>query len=251
MKMRMVGMAATALLLAGSAGYAAEPKGWKFELTPYVWMAGMSGDITVNGHYAEFDKSASDLLKGLDVGGSLFATVQYDRFVLWGQVDYFSLSTDQLDVEDQPQGGKLDAKTLIGEAAVGYQIDGWAEGQTFDIMVGARVLNMKNDLTVYNKGEFSKETTVTDPILVVRPSLPIFPSMISGLRFNPTFAIGGGGDSDFVYELFPELQYNITESMSARLGYRTVGYKFKGEHNTDNELNFKLSGLIVGLGLMF
>ena len=82
------------------------------------------------------------------------------------------------------------------------------------------------------------------------PSLPLFPSKIDGLAFNPTLAIGAG-DSDLVYELFPQLQYQVTDHMMARLGYRTVGYKFKGEHNDDNELNINLAGLTVGLGVTF
>jgi hypothetical protein len=252
-KSKLALAAAAGLLLAGTTGFAAEPQGWKFELMPYAWLAGLSGDVTINGEKTEFDKSASDLLKAVELGGSLFGTVQYNRFVVWGQVDYFSLSTDELDVEDQPQGGKLESKMLIGEVAAGYQIDGWSEGQTFDIMLGVRALNMKTDLTVYAQGNatMSNEQTVVDPMLVVRPSLPVFPSLIKDLRFNPTLAIGGGGDSDLVYELFPELQYNITETLSARLGYRTVGYKFKGTHNEDNEKNIKLAGLVAGIGVTF
>jgi hypothetical protein len=64
-------------------------------------------------------------------------------------------------------------------------------------------------------------------------------------------AIGGGGDSDLVYELEPQFQYQITPNVVARLGYRTVGYKFKGDHNSDNELNIRLSGLIAGVGVTF
>ena len=252
MKRSKISMAAAAvLLLTGMTGFAAEPQGWKFELMPYAWIAGLSGDVTVNGHYAEFDKSASDLLKAVKLGGSLFGTVQYDRYVVWGQVDYMSLSTDQLDVENQPQRGSLDSKILLGEVAAGYQLDGFMEGQTVDIMLGVRETHIENDLTVYNVGDFSRTKSLVDPMLVVRPSIPIFPSTIKGLRLNPTFAIGAGGDSKYVYELFPELQYNITENISARLGYRTVGYKFEGKNNSDNELNIHLSGLIVGLGVVF
>jgi opacity protein-like surface antigen len=251
MKKLMIGMMAVALLMVASGSYAADPKGLQVELTPYGWLAGLEGDITVNGQTAEFEKSASDLMEGLDVGGSLLAIVQYNRFLLWGQVDYFSLSTDELDVEDQPVGGSLDSKMTLGEVAVGYQIDGWAENQTFDFLLGVRTLNMEVDLEVYGEGIHSKTTELVDPILVIRPSFPLFPSKIKGLRFNPTLAIGGGGDSDLVYELQPQIQYDFNDNISARFGYRRVGYKFKGEENEDNELNISLAGLIVGLGIKF
>ncbi len=248
MSTKTIGLMAAAVLMAGLSARAEEPQGWKFEITPYMWLAGLEGDVTVNGQKADFEKSASDLLDYVDVGGSLLGVAQYDRYLFWGQVDYFSLSTDELDVEDQPQGGSLDADTLLAEVAVGYQVDGWAEGQTFDILVGARMLSMESELDVVGHGTESKESDLVDPILVVRPSIPMFPSRIDGLRFNPTLAIGAGGDADLVYELFPQIQYQFADSMAARVGYRTVGYKFE---EGSNELNVQLAGLIVGLGIMF
>ena len=59
----------------------------------------------------------------------------------------------------------------------------------------------------------------------------------------------GAGDSDLVYELFPQFQYNVTETVATRFGYRTVGWKFKGNNYEDNELNINLSGVIVGVGV--
>lgn len=250
MKRQTVGIVAAALLMAGSAGYAAEPQGWKFEITPYAWLAGLEGDITVNGQKADFEKSASDLLDYVELGASVRLGAEYNRFLIGALVDYFSLSTDELDVEDRPQGGKLESKTLILEGAVGYRLDGWSEGQSFGLMVGARSLQMETDLEVYGHGTRSRDNTVTDAMFYVVPSLPVLPSKIDGLRFNPILGIGAG-DSDLAYELFPQFQYQITESMAARLGYRTIGWKFKGDQNEDNELNISMSGLIVGVGLTF
>lgn len=238
-------------LLVGSMGYAADPEGWKLEVTPYAWLAGIDGDVTVNGRKAEFDKSFGDLFKSVEGAASLLGVAQYNRYLIWGQVDYFQMSTDKMDVDDQPKRGSLDTKMMLGEVAVGYQVDGWAEGQTFDLLVGMRGMHIENELTIYGVGSFEKNNDLLDPMFVVRPSLPVFPSLIKGLRFNPTLAIGGGGDSDLVYELQPQFQYQITDTVAARLGYRRVGYMFKGEKNDDNELNIGLAGLIVGVGVTF
>ncbi len=236
-------MAAVVLLAVCAASVAAE-----VEITPYIWFPGVDGEITIAGQNADFDASASDVFDTADVCGSLLSVVQFNRFLIWGQVDYFSWDTDELDVEDQPRGGSLEMEMLLGEIAVGYQIDGWMEGMTFDILGGARFLSIESDLEVYGRGTASRDNDIVDPILVVRPSVPIFPSKITGLRFNPTFAIGGGGDSDLVYEFFPQIQYQFTENFAARLGYRTIGYEFEDD---DNELDFTMSGMIIGLGLMF
>lgn len=251
MRTRIVGIVAAAMLIGGLGVKAEEPQGWKFEVTPYLWTCGLEGEATVHGRTAEFDKKFGDLFEALDVGGSLLTIVQYDRYLLWAQVDYFSLSTDELDVQDQPEGGSMDTKTLLAELAVGYQLDGWAEGQTFDVLLGVRSMSIENELTIDDVGTGSSEQNLVDPILILRPSIPVFPSKIKGLRFNPTLGIGAGGDSELVYELQPQFQYQITENMVARLGYRRVGYKLESDTEDGNELDLAMAGLIVGLGVTF
>lgn len=250
MRMRMIVMMVAALLMAVSTSYA-EPKGWKFEVTPYAWLAGVEGEATVGEHNVEFDKSFGDLFKAVEVGGSLLATVQYNRVVGWGQVDYFKMSTDQLDVDDQPERGSLDTKTLLAEGGIGYQIDGWMAGQTFDLLIGVRSLHIENDLSLNDGRSASRDKTIVDPILVVRSSTPVLPSKINGLRFVPTIAIGGGGDSELVYELQPAFHYQVSKNVDLRLGYRRVGWKFTGDRNNDNELKIALAGMIAGVSIRF
>lgn len=250
----MTAIAAGLVLASGLAAAAAEPQGWKFEFSPYGWAAGLEGDVTVNGHKVDFEKSFSDLIEGVDMAASILGVVQYNRFLFWGQADYFSMSTDNLDVEDQPEGGKLESEMALGEMAVGYQFDGFMEGMTIDVLAGVRTLTMDNELTIYGVGTRETEDPVQDSrvdgLLVLRPNIPILPSKIDGLVFNPTLAIGAG-DSELVYELFPQIQYQITEHVAARLGYRTVGYKIEGEHNDENEANVRMAGLLVGIGVTF
>jgi opacity protein-like surface antigen len=251
MKMtKQVLMAGVLALATGVALQAAEPEGWKVEVTPYAWLAGLEGDVTVKGHKAEFDKSFSDMLDYVEMAGSLLTVVQYDRYLVWGQVDYFSLSTDALDIDDQPDHGKLDTTMVISEVAAGYQVDGWMEGQTFDLLLGARLLHMENELKIDGVGKASKEQDIWNPIVVVRPSIPLFPSKIEGLRFNPTLAVGGGGgNTKLTYELAPQVEYAFNDNVALRFGYRRIGYQFNG--SGDNELNFDMAGLMVGLGVMF
>lgn len=251
MKTRIVGIMMAVLLIGGLFAKAEEPQGWQFEITPYMWLAGLDGDITVRGNTVEFSQSFSDLIDNVDLAGSLLGVAQYDRYVILGQIDSFALSEDNVEIKDKSDDGKLEANMFLGEAVVGYQIDGWAEGQTFDLLVGARTLRMKTDLSVGGVDLSDNEQTIVDPIFLVRPSIPIYPSKIQGLRFNPTLGIGAGGDSKLVYELFPQFQYEIKKNVVARIGYRRVGYKFDGKINEDNEMNVALAGMVVGVGVTF
>lgn len=242
--------ALAALLAAGATTYAAEDAaGWKFEITPYAWLAGLEGDVTVNGTKADFEKSASDLFDATEIGGSLRLSASYDRVMILGLADYFSLSTDELDVEDRPERGTLDSDLSLLEVAAGYTLDGWMEDQTFTVCVGVRQTTIENELTPTGGTTTSRDTDLTDPMFYVLPSMPMFPSRIDGLRFNPVLGVGSG-DSELVYELFPQIQYQLCDYAAARFGYRTVGYHFEGDGN-DNELNVSLSGLTLGLGLTF
>lgn len=251
MRKKIVNVVFAAMVVAAFAGAAwAEPQGWKGEIMPYLWYAGLEGDATVKGQDIEFEKSASDLVDAVEIGGSLLGVVQYDRFLVWGQVDYFSLSTDQLDAEDQPANATLESKMLLWELAAGYQIDGFMENQKFDILLGVRSMNLETSLEVDGHGEVaSSDNNYTDPLLVIRPWVPLFPSMIKGLFLNPTFAIGAGGNCDLVYELFPQLEYRIKDLVAVRIGYRTVGWKYNGDRVED--LNLRMAGLIFGIGLVF
>lgn len=245
----LVLLVAASTFLAGRA-VAADPEGWKAELTPYLWLVGLSGDATVQGEKIHFDRSTNDILADAKVAGSALGVVQYDRFLFWGQVDYYDISTSKMNVKDRPQGGTLDTDVLLGETALGYQIDGWKEGQTFDILLGLRAMHLEHDLEVYGRGTFKSSMNAFDPIIVVRPYFPIFPSSAPGLALNPTLAIGGGGDSNLIYELYVQLQYKISKHVVGRLGYRTVGYNVSGDHD-GNKLDFRLAGLMVGLGVIF
>ncbi len=241
-------MVMMALLAAAGTGHAQTTEGWSFEVTPYAWLAGLEGDLTVRDQKVEFEKDASELLDAAELGGSVRLGASHDRFVIGALVDYFSLSTDELDAEDQPAGGTVDSKMLLTEVAAGYRVDGWAEGQSFVFALGVRNLHAENDLTLNGGAAFGDERDVTDGMIYVLPSMPLFPSSIAGLRFNPVLGIGAG-DSDLAYEMFPQVQYELNEALALRLGYRRVGWRFEGDHG--NELNVDMAGLIVGLGLKF
>ncbi len=249
--MKMKSMIARLVLAVGMVAGAAQAQtteGWSCEVTPYLWYAGLEGDLTVAGRSADFEKDASDLLDAAEFGGSLRLGASYDRFVLGALVDYFSLSTDELDEEDQPKAGTVEAKMLLTEVAAGYRVDGWSEGQSFVFALGVRNLNLENDLKSNGGGTFSDDRDITDAMFFILPSVPLFSSRVDGLRFNPVLGIGAG-DSDLAYELFPQIQYEVTDAIAVRFGYRRVGWRFEGKG--DNEFNADLAGLILGAGFKY
>jgi len=220
----------------------AEPEGWSFEITPYAWLAGIDGDVTVKGQKVHVKQSFSDLIDKVDLAGAVIAIANYNRWQVFAQGDFFSLS----DSATAPDGtsGKADSDTYIFTGGAGYQFNGPLAGSRIGVLAGVRYTHLDNQVKVSGIGDFKKTGDITDALFMLRPSIPI----IDRLRFNPTMDIGAG-DSDLTYELQPEFQYNFTDSVAARLGYRRVYYKEKQSSGTEFDGSF--SGFLVGLGVTF
>jgi hypothetical protein len=214
---------------------------WKFEFTPYAWFAGIDGDVTVGDRTAEVDVGFGDLFDAVDIVGSFLTVTQYQRWVFWGQLDYFALDSDNLD--NSPDIAKVESDTLILTVAGGYQFDGFVKNSTIDVLGGIRYANMENTLSITGIGTRKKDRGITDAVLVLRPSF----QLMEKLRFNPTMSIGTG-DSDLTWELQPQLQYAFTEHVAARVGYRRLAYDVKGD-NVDFDGTFH--GFILGVGFIY
>ncbi len=214
---------------------------WKFEFVPYIWAAGMDADVTVGSRTADVSVGFDDLLDATDIGGAFLAVTQYERVVLWTQLDYFELDTNN--VKGSPERIRAESDSLFLTAALGYQFNTFGERSTIDVMGGFRYLDMENSLTVANLRSKDGGQEIWDGIFMLRPSF----YLTDTIRFNPTLSIGTG-DSDLTYELQPQFQFQLNDSLVARVGYRRLYYDYSGDHgNFDGSFH----GLIAGLGFVF
>lgn len=218
-------------------------EGWAFEVTPYAWLAGINGDVTVNGTEARMEQSFSDLYDAVDLSGSLLGAVHKDRFVFWIQADYFGL--DSNDLTAAPLNAELKTYTTLLGAAVGYQFEGLLEKSTIDAMVGLRYGHFENKLTINAVRAEEGTTDVVDPMLVARPNVPI----TDWITLNPILGVGGGGDSDFIFELQPQLHFQFTKHFATRVGYRRLHYEYQADRG--NEFDATVQGFIVGVSYTF
>jgi hypothetical protein len=242
MKRQLVVLMAALVLIGIVSTQASADKGWKFEITPNIWFVGIDADVTVRNQKVEVDVGFDDLFDKVDLAGELFLTAQNGPWVFWGQFDYLSLNED---FKRTSISGEADSDTTFVAAGVGHQFNvGITKGSTLDVLIGARYVSMENELDIDGVGKFKQSTDIVDPILILRPSVPI----VERLRFNPTVSIGGGGDSDLVYELQPHLQYQFAENIAGRIGYRRLYYDVEGD-NMAFEGSFH--GFILGLGVTF
>jgi hypothetical protein len=218
---------------------------WRSEVTLFFWGAGLRGDVTVGNQKASFDQSFSDLAESLKYGGGVHGLLQYERWVARVQVDFFGLSAD---VDKPASGGTLDTDCANIGVGAGYRFDTFFEGWTLEVLGGFRVLLLDNDLQLDGIGRFHRRLDLWDPILGIRPSIPLT-FITPKLRLNPAFSVGGGGDSEFIFELQPMLQFALSDRFVLRFGYRVVHYEFEGKKGA--ELDVDMRGFLLGVGIAF
>ena len=113
------------------------------------------------------------------------------------------------------------------------------------VMLGARYLELDNELRLNRIGTFGSNKNYTDGVIIIRPS----PRLSSRWRFDPTLSFGKG-ESKKRYELQPQFQYQFRENIALRLGYRRLYYDIESG-NRQNAWKGSFQGFIIGVGGTF
>jgi hypothetical protein len=265
---------------------AAESSGWQFRVTPYVWIPGVSGDVTVRGNPVDIDFNVFDVFdsgsSGVDLD-SLAALMGYleasnGRWSIYGDVVWgkFGLSGDavaqrnptaNLSLSAGANAG-LDYETTMVESGVAYQVANWSGAQSstaLDLLGGARYWNQELDLSLAVTGavdfgrlglERSGSRAVArsgtidwvDPFVGVRVRHELSPG--NELQFLGD--VGGFGvGSDFSWQLFAgySCDFSVWQStLHGLVGYRALAVDYsEGSGTKANSIDLVLHGPVAGL----
>ena len=216
------------------------PSGWSFQITPYLWLAGIGGNVTTReGITASFDQSIGQVLSHLDGGLMVLGEARHGRWMLVGDFDYARLSASR-------DLASLTTKEFLGTINGGYRfID--SPGFKLDGFIGVRVMSVNNDLSIAGL-TFPRSDAASgswaDPLLAVRAVLPIG----SGFLAYGYGDFGGGPDSDLTWQIYGGLGYNFNETIAGYVGYRYLSMR----HSTDGpSFDLKQQGPLIGVGFRF
>ncbi len=227
------------VFLAGVVAQAQESQ-WKWRVTPYMWLAGMNGDVGVGPLASSVDWSSSDVLKDLSLAAMVSLDVNNGTWGVLGDFFYVNLD-DSVDTIL----GKIDTgiEQWIVTAVPYYRVLS-KEGLTLDLGVGGRYMDTTLDLTTpLASGSESKNWL--DPIVLARLRVPI----TEKFSLNFTGDVGGFEvDSNFTWQLLAAAGYSVTKNVDLLLGYRhfVVDYE-KGDFSYD----MATSGFALGASLLF
>ena len=259
---RSVRCIAAALLLLGPAsaiaqGPAAAPPvapgaaqdGWRFSLTPYAWLAGVSGEASLPRRSRDFDAEFGDILSALQFGAMGIFEARRGRFGM--VVDALTLTIEQ-DISTPRsalfRGGdtRLTATqvSLVGLVRV-VETPSW----NLDLGAGARAWWFDGTVSL-NAGleparSASGSTNFADPLLAIRYNV----ELAERIGFTAYADIGGfGTGSKLTWQVLAAFHWQATESIAAHLGYRHIAIEME---RGAVALDMALSGPIIGASFRF
>ena len=226
-----------------------EPE-WSFTLIPYVWLAGLQGDVAAFGApEVDVDLSIGDVLDHFDIGLMGAAEARHGRFSLATDLLWVKLSTNV----NTPFGilahdVDLTAETFMFTGAGAYSVI-YEEGGNLDVLAGGRLWSVTNDLGfnggLLNGRSFDDNATWVDPVVGLKGRVNLSPEFyLTGWGI-----VGGfGAGSKFMWDVMGGLGYAFTESSSIVVGYRGLGVDY---HNDGFIFDVIQHGPIIGAVFKF
>jgi len=246
-----------ALLAFGNIAHAADvslppagDSGWVVQVTPYIWGAGLEGDVSPfkRGPTIHVDQKFSDILDNLNMGGFVDLSARYDRFMLWGDFMYIS-TTDKrhLSVNDIPLTGQLDTKQFTSTVMGGYRVlDDTAF--TLDALAGGRFWHISNDVTASAgplTGKYGEKFSWADPVIGLRA----FYNITDKFSILAQADVGGFGiSSKSTWQVLGTANYRFTDHISMSAGYKVLSVDYRHDGHV---FDTRLAGPVAGITFRF
>jgi opacity protein-like surface antigen len=241
-------VALTALL---GASTAARAQDWQFELTPYLWISGVDGDVGVRrSPTISVSADFADILENLDLGAFAVFDARKGPWLFSLSLAYAKTSQDG--DTPGPAFSRIDveSRTAVITPEVGYRVFG--EETTFlYVFAGARIWVADAELKLTSGGavqtqRFSDTVAWADPVVGARFRAPLVGNLFASLIGD----VGGFGlASDFTWQAFAGLGYQFTDRWALRVGYRAVGVDY--ENDDGFRLDVIVHGPLIGLSFRF
>jgi hypothetical protein len=206
---------------------------WRFEITPYLWGAGIKGTMNFdNGLAKSADISASNVINNLKSGGMIAAEAHKGK---WGIMGDLISATLQNSGSVPVSGGtatvadKITVQQTILTGAFTYMLASTKDVYA-DALLGVRAVDVTATLSgsllgTPDKEPISKKTSTIDPIIGAKGRYRIADSS----WYIPAYAdIGsGGGTTNVTWQLMAGIGKTFNKVIDASLTYRALYYDMK------------------------
>ncbi len=220
---------------------------WQFQLTPYLWIASISGRAGIGNLVIDTDISLTDADVELNFGFMATFEARKNRFVFLTDLQYSNLSTERGNPGPLFSSSRASFKTFILDPEIGYRVLDNGEGAFLDVVGGIRYWHLNGTIDfragILPAAQASRSRSWVDAVSGLRGKAAL------GKRFFVTGKADlGAGGSDFTYQLFGGVGVNLGEHIALIGGYRDLNV----DYNKDGFLfDMSLHGPILGFGIKF
>lgn len=232
---------------------AAEPtktdaKSWEFKIVPYVWGAGIYGDLKVGSLPTQtIEASFSDIWNNLQIAGMLAFEARKDRWGLLTDAIYVDLS-DSVPTPNQVVFGDADVSLTqqLYSALIAYRIHD-AENVTVDLAWGARYFRIDSHLSLSSGAAAGRSVSGNED----------WWDWLAGVRVigHPSkrwslmgYADIGGGGSQFTWEGIFAADFAFNKTVSLAFGYRYLSTDYASDPIV---FDASMQGPFLGVGFRF
>lgn len=232
---------------------------WRFNVTPYVWMAGMDGNTTVKGFESEVDVGFDDIVDVLDMGFLGHFEATKGRLTIMSDLVYLKVSEDgdtpgpiisDIDVEMESLVLEVGGAYLAHETESGL----FNKPTSLSLLGGLRYTKLDIDVDITATPAIADRDGSEDwidPYIGFRTGIEWSPKWTTAFRAD----IGGfgiGSSSDFVYQLALIQRYTINQRLDFVFGYRHLDYDYDSGSGADKfGFDIAMSGPLVGMNIRF
>jgi hypothetical protein len=212
---------------------------WRTAAQLNLYFAGLSGDATVKGFPANVDQSFRDIASNLKAALAGKITVANDKWSLATEFSYMKLGAANSAVS-------VDVKQWLVEPSVGYKV---SDGVV--AFAGGRYNSIDVTATASGPAGIAKNDRKDwwTPIIGVQFNMPI---TAHSLTFVGHFDVGSTGSSNSTWQVFPYLNWHISERSSAQAGYRWLNTDYEtGSGSSKFAYNMLAQGPQLGFSYQF
>jgi len=202
---------------------------WQFQIAPYVWAAGLDGDVaTLPGvPAASVDASFADILEKLDVAFMIAGEAHNGRIGLYADIFYVDIEAAGSVPGPLYSTARLESQTAFATAAGFWRL--WSdERASLDVMAGARLWSIDTELAlgagILAATTVSHDESWVDPLIGFKAR-----GTLGGGRFFHSLGVLYGGfdvGSDLMWDANVNLGYQWTDGFSTSIGYRYLAVDY-------------------------
>ena len=219
---------------------------WQFQITPYLWIAGISGRAGI-GNFVANDVSAgiTDTSVHLNFGFMGVLDAHKGKLVVLTDLQYSNIGTDNATPGPGFSSLETKFKTFVLDPEVGYRLsENKEKGSFVDVLGGIRYWHLRTDLNFGAGILAAREVTASrgwvDAVVGIRGK-----THLSKKWFVSGKGDLGGGGSKFTYQLFGGVGVMVSKKVALIGGYRALHVNY----DKNNFLfDMTLHGPLLGFG---